>query len=106
MKRTFNKAITMANVVGPALRRFRNERGLTQEQLAAQCQVRGINLTRGTLAKIEAQVRFVKACELFVIGKILKVPLEHFFTPEFARSVGSNAEVDGRVPFVPGVTPS
>lgn len=87
MKPTLNKAIRLANVVGPALRRFRNERGLTQEQLAAQCQVRGIYLTRSTLAKIEAQVRYVKACELFVIGKILKVPLEHFFTPDFVATM-------------------
>lgn len=78
-----------ANVVGLLVRRLRRERGYTQEQLAAQCQVRGLNLSRGTLAKIEARVRFIKACELFIIAKVLNVPMEYFYPPSFGgwRSV-------------------
>lgn len=83
MKRAMKKGFHRANVVGPAMRRLRSERGLTQEQLAAQCQVRGVSMTRSTLAKVEAQVRNVTASELFVIAKILKVPIERFFAPEF-----------------------
>lgn len=73
----------MANVVGSIVRRLRSEHGLTQEQLAARCQVRGLNLSRSTLAKIEARVRFIKACELFVIAKALGLPMEHFYPPGF-----------------------
>lgn len=72
-----------ANVVGAHLRRIRTEQGLTQEQLAARCQVLGLDLSRGTLAKIEAQVRLLKACELFIIAKVLKVPMEHFYPADF-----------------------
>lgn len=71
------------NVVGPLVRALRQQRGCTQEQLAAQCQVRGLNLTRSTLAKIEARVRFIKACELFIIAKVLNVPMEDFYPPGF-----------------------
>jgi transcriptional regulator with XRE-family HTH domain len=72
-----------ANVVGLLVRKLRRERGLTQEQLSAQCQVRGLNLTRGTLAKIEARLRFIKACELFIIARVMNVPMEHFYPPGF-----------------------
>jgi len=72
-----------ANVVGLLVRELRRKCGFTQEQLAAQCQVRGLNLTRSTLAKIEARLRFIKACELFIIAKVLNVPMEDFYPPGF-----------------------
>ena len=72
-----------ANVVGALLGKLRRERGLTQDQLVAKCQLRGLKLSRGTLAKIEARLRLVKACELFVIALVLKVPMEHFYPPGF-----------------------
>lgn len=72
-----------ANVVGAHLRRIRTGQGMTQEDLAARCQVQGLNLSRGTLAKIEAQVRLLKACELFIIAKILKVPMEQFYPEDY-----------------------
>jgi transcriptional regulator with XRE-family HTH domain len=72
-----------ANVVGPLVRELRRKCGFTQEQLSARCQVRGLNLTRSTLAKIEARLRFIKACELFIIAKVLNVPMEDFYPPGF-----------------------
>lgn len=74
-----------ANVIGPQLRAFRVKAGLTQKELATLCERKGLKLTRGTLAKIESGVRFIKACELFVIAKALKVPLERFYPPDFGR---------------------
>ncbi|MFA6543264.1 MAG: helix-turn-helix transcriptional regulator [Limisphaerales bacterium] len=68
-----------ANVVGAQVRNYRSKAGLTQKELSDLCQREGLRMPRGTLAKIESQVRFVKACELFIIAKVLKVPLEHFF---------------------------
>lgn len=50
--------------VGQQVRRLREARGLTQEQLAARLQVRGCDLTRSALAKIEAGQRHVYAFEL------------------------------------------
>ena len=73
------------NVIGPQLRAHRAKAGLTQKELAALCQRRGLDLTRGTLAKIESGSRFVKACELFIIAKSLNVPIERFFPPGFGR---------------------
>lgn len=80
-----------ANVVGARLRQIRTELGLTQEELAARCQVLGLDMARGTLAKIEARVRLLKACELFIIAKVLKLPMEHFYPADFGVPVTNEA---------------
>ena len=77
-----------ANIVGRLVRELRRKRGFTQEQLSARCQVRGLNLTRSTLAKIEARVWFIKACELFIIARVLNVPMEDFYPPGFGGRRG------------------
>ena len=43
------------NVIGPGLQRQREQIGWTQNQVAVKCQVLGFDVTRGTLAKIEAE---------------------------------------------------
>ena len=67
------------NIVGARVRRLRNERGLTQEMLAARCEVRGMKLSRATLSKIEAQLRCVTDAELKVIADALQVPIQALF---------------------------
>lgn len=81
--RNNNQNGAQANVVGAHLRKFRIAAGLTQNQLSELCTNRGLKLPRGTLAKIECQIRFIKACELFVIAKILNVPVEKFYPDGF-----------------------
>ncbi|HVY69412.1 MAG TPA: helix-turn-helix transcriptional regulator [Verrucomicrobiae bacterium] len=75
----------MANVVGGRLREVRIAAGLTQSQLSKLCLQRGLKLARGTLAKIECQVRMVKACELYIIARVLDVPVESFYPDGFGR---------------------
>ena len=70
------------NIVGAVIRRLRTERGLSQEQLAAQIQISGLELSRGTLSKIEAGLRCVSDYELPVIAKTLKVGLADLFPPD------------------------
>jgi len=86
-KRNAGKVLGMgtAHFVGQVVGELRQKRGLTQEQLAAQCQVRGLNLSRSSLAKIEARIRHVLACELVVIAKVLNVPVEEFFPAGFGE---------------------
>ena len=67
------------NFVGPQVRRLRVEREWTQEVLAAKCQVQGIPLTRGTLAKIEAGIRGAGDFEIYTLARVLKVPMETLF---------------------------
>ena len=68
-----------ANFVGPQIRKRRDELGLTQEEFAAQCQVGGLDITRGTLSQIEAQLRYVRDYELLALAKVLKTSTDGLF---------------------------
>jgi DNA-binding XRE family transcriptional regulator len=63
------------NAAGPQIRKFRNQKELTQDQLAAKIQLCGLDLDRTALAKIEAQIRSVFDFELAIIAKALGVPM-------------------------------
>jgi transcriptional regulator with XRE-family HTH domain len=52
------------NVVGPAVRKLRYQRKLSQAQLAARCQLRGWNASRDIIAAIEGQIRYVTDKEI------------------------------------------
>jgi len=60
------------NKVGPQVRRIREAQGLTQEVLAARCNVLNWDISRGTLAKIESRVRRVTDEEAALLAKALK----------------------------------
>lgn len=64
------------NIVGPQIRKLRYQQNLTQEMLAARCSVRGFEISRATLSKIEAQLRCVIDSELLVLAKALNVGLD------------------------------
>ena len=59
--------------VGQNIRRLRKECGLTQDQVAAQLQVKGCDVTRSALAKIEAGQRHIYVDELKALKEILRV---------------------------------
>ncbi len=67
------------NVVGAQIRKLRFQQQLTQEMLTARCGAIGWDLSRGTLAKIEAQVRRVTDRELWYLARALRVPLKDLF---------------------------
>lgn len=65
--------------LGQNIRRLRMARGLTQEQLSAQLQVRGCDVTRSALAKIEVGQRHIYPDEIRLLREILKVSYEEIF---------------------------
>ena len=67
------------NLIGSQVQRFRIMRGLTQEELAAKCQVAGLDISRSTLAKIEAGIRCATDHDVWVLAKILKVSMIDLF---------------------------
>lgn len=67
------------NIVGPQVRAMRVRQELTQADLAARCGIQGWHITRGTLAKIESQVRCVSDAELYILAKSLRTPVENLF---------------------------
>lgn len=66
-------AVKRLNLAGSRIRKLRAAEGLTQEQLSARCQSAGWDVTRGTLAKIEAGVRRLNDAEMVILAKCLKV---------------------------------
>ena len=76
---------TPANVVGPQIRDLRNALGLTQEQLAARCQLVGYDISRATLAQIEARLRCVVDSELLVFALVFRVTVDSLY-PAVTRS--------------------
>jgi len=61
------------NIVGAEVRRLRDAKGLSQQAVASRVAVLGYDLTRGTLAKIEAGIRAVSDVELFLLARALNV---------------------------------
>ena len=67
------------NIVGTQVKALREQQQLTLEQLTAKCQLVGFQVSRGTLAKIEAQIRCVTDHEVVLLAKALNVPVEKLF---------------------------
>lgn len=67
------------NLVGPTIRRLRVERDLTQDALAARCQLAGWDLSRATLSKIEAGLRRINDAEIYKMAEVLEVDLIDLF---------------------------
>lgn len=65
--------------MGSHLARLRQEKGLTQEQLAARLQVQGCDLTRSALAKIEIGQRHLYPDEIKALTEVLAVSYERLF---------------------------
>ena len=76
------------NIVGPQIRKLRYQRGLKQEDLAARCGVRGWDLSRATLSKIEAQLRCVIDSELEILAEALQVEIPSLYPPKRSRARG------------------
>ena len=67
------------NIVGPQVRRLRDQRGWSQEEFSARLQRQGWDISRGTLAKIEAQVRCVNDEELQRLALALEVRADNLY---------------------------
>ena len=67
------------NITGRQIARLRTENGLSQDGLAGKCQRAGWDISRGTLAKIEAGVRCVSDEELLLLAKALEVSVSDLF---------------------------
>ncbi len=65
--------------LGQNIRRLRMEKKMSQEQLAAQMQVCGCDITRSALAKIEVGQRHLYPDEIKALHDILEVPYEAVF---------------------------
>ncbi|MES2308824.1 MAG: helix-turn-helix transcriptional regulator [Verrucomicrobiota bacterium] len=75
------------NLTGSTIRRLRVSHSFTQEMLSARCNILGCNLTRGTLAKIEAGIRGVTDNELLAIASSLHVKVDLLYPKNALKSL-------------------
>lgn len=68
------------NLLGPVIRQVRYRLGLTQPMLVARLNVDGWDVSRGTWAKIEAQVRWLADFEVVRVARALGVPVAELYT--------------------------
>lgn len=71
-----------ANMVGQNIERLRRERGIKQKDFIAKMQVMGCDINPTSYSKLEGQVRSATDREIYVIAKILGVPMESLFNDE------------------------
>ena len=64
---------------GKNISAIRQSRGLTQEQLSAQLQVVGCDMTRSALAKVEVGQRHLYPDEIKALKTVLNVRYEELF---------------------------
>ena len=65
--------------IGNNIKRLRERRGITQDMLAAQLQLRGCDITRSAVAKIEVGQRHLYPDEIICIKEILEVEFDEIF---------------------------
>lgn len=70
------------NIVGKRVRQFRIERKLSQQQLSIKLETIAVYVCRGSISRIEDQVRTVSDIELYGLSKVLNKPIESFFECE------------------------
>lgn len=70
---------SQTNIVGKKVKKFREERGLSQKLLSEKLETLAIYICRGSISRIEKQVRTVTDIELYGLSKILNKPIESFF---------------------------
>lgn len=64
---------------GNNLRKHRKIRGMTQDQVSTQLQLQGCDISRGSLAKIEAGIRHISLGELKTLKSVLDITYDDIF---------------------------
>ncbi len=65
--------------IGHHIRMIRERKGLTQDVLSAKLQLRGCDITRSALAKIEVGQRHLYPDEILLLKEILETDFDSIF---------------------------
>ena len=70
---------TIEKQIGKNIRTIREKNGMTQEELSAKLQLRGCDITRSAIAKIEVGQRHLYPDEIILIKEILNTEYDAIF---------------------------
>lgn len=66
--------------IGQNIQNLRHKAGLTQDQVIAQMQIMGIEISKSSYAKLETNRMNIKVSELVALKIILDTDISDFFT--------------------------
>lgn len=92
------------NVVGPQVRKLRDQKGWNQNQLAAKLQLAGWDTSQGSLSRLENGERRVPDLELYVLSRVLEADYKDFFPANLTGRIKALAP-SYRVKFSRGQVP-
>lgn len=70
------KVTNQCNICGHNVRKLREEKKMSQDQLAAKLQTEGLGVNQNSISRIETGKRIVADYELKALAHVLDVPLE------------------------------
>lgn len=65
--------------IGSTIRKLRKEAGLTQEQVVAKLQLKGLETSRSSYSQIECGTYNIRISELVILAELFKVDYNAFF---------------------------
>lgn len=71
--------VDFEKAIGNNIRKIREQNKMTQETLSTKLQLRGCDITRSAVAKMEVGQRHIYPDELFLIREILNVSFDELF---------------------------
>ena len=67
------------NLIGNNLKLLRKQKHISQQELSNKLETLAIYICRGSISRIEDKSRTVTDIELYVLSKVLNVPIEKLF---------------------------
>lgn len=67
------------NLIGHNVERLRKQRNIKQKDFVARLQTMGLDINPTSYSKLEGQLRCANDKEVYVIAKVLGVPMEELF---------------------------
>ena len=67
------------NIIGKNVERLRKSNGFKQKDFISKLQVMGLDINPTSYSKLEGQIRLATDKEVYLIAKVLNVPIENLF---------------------------
>ena len=77
--KTRKKEYGSCNLIGKNAEKLRKERKISQKDFIIKMQLAGVDINPTSYSKLEGQIRIATDKEVFVIAKILNVPIDRLF---------------------------
>ena len=77
--KTRKTAYGTSNLVGQKVEQLRKARGIKQRDFISRMQTMGLDINPTSYSKLEGQIRTASDREIYVIAKILNVPIDDLF---------------------------